>query len=92
MKLELTESFQKAALALNDEQRRALFDVLLGLPRMFGEPHRHGGLGIRKLHASGIWEARIGLRLRLVFVFGDDVLTPVNVLDHDDVRRMLKRL
>ncbi len=33
----------------------------------WGEPHRHAGIGVRKL-GSSIFECRCGLRLRLLFI------------------------
>jgi mRNA-degrading endonuclease YafQ of YafQ-DinJ toxin-antitoxin module len=65
---------------------------MLGLPKALGQPHLHAGLGVRKIHASGIWEARAGLGLRLVFTFADATLTLVRVGIHDDVRRFLRSL
>jgi mRNA-degrading endonuclease YafQ of YafQ-DinJ toxin-antitoxin module len=92
MKVLLTERFQRDARDLDDEQRRALFDVILSLPRAMGDPHTHAGLGIRKLHRSGIWEARVGLGLRLVFGLQPDLLALVRVGNHEDVRRFLREL
>jgi len=92
MKVLLTERFQRDARDLEDEQRRALFDVILSLPRAMGDPHTHAGLGIRKLHRSGIWEARVGLGLRLVFGLQPDLLALVRVGNHEDVRRFLREL
>lgn len=92
MKVLLTERFQRDARDLEDEQRRALFDVILSLPRAMGDPHTHAGLGVRKLHRSGIWEARVGLGLRLVFGLQGDLLALVCVGSHEDVRRFLREL
>jgi mRNA-degrading endonuclease RelE of RelBE toxin-antitoxin system len=90
MRVSLTERFQAAARTLTETQRAAAFDALLALPRALGEPHRHGGLGLRKLHASGIWEARVGLGLRLVFTIDANMLTLVLIGTHDEVKRYLK--
>jgi mRNA-degrading endonuclease YafQ of YafQ-DinJ toxin-antitoxin module len=57
-----------------------------------GEPHMHSGLGIRKIHRSGIWEARVGLGLRLVFGVEDQAITLVRVGTHEDVQRYLREL
>jgi mRNA-degrading endonuclease YafQ of YafQ-DinJ toxin-antitoxin module len=65
---------------------------MLALPRALGGPHAHAGLGIRKLHASGIWEARVGLGLRLVFGLDPDRLTLVRVGRHDEIRRFLRQI
>ena len=69
-----------------------MFDSVLSLPRAVGDPHTHAGLGIRKLHPSGIWEARVGLGLRLVFTQEHGLLTLVLVGTHEDVRRFLRDL
>ena len=92
MKVALTERFRRAADDLDDRQRAVVFDALLALPRALGDPHAHAGLGIRKLHASGIWEARVGLELRLVFAVQPGLLTLVTVGRHDEVRRFLRDL
>jgi len=83
----LTERFQREVRALDAAHRAAVLDVVLGIPAAPGDPHRHRGLGLRKLHHSGVWEARVGLGLRTVFTLADGVATLVTVGTHEDVRR-----
>jgi mRNA-degrading endonuclease YafQ of YafQ-DinJ toxin-antitoxin module len=92
MKVLLSARFQHDVPDLDREQRLALFDVILSLPRAMGEPHRHAGLGIRKLHRSGIFEARVGLGLRLVFALQPELLALARVGSHEEVRRFLREL
>lgn len=92
MKIALLERFQKDVRGLRPDHRAPVFDVLLSLPRALGEPHLHSGLGIRKLHRSGIWEARVGLGLRLVFTIEHDLLTLVRVGTHEEIQRYLRDL
>ena len=92
MRIALSERFQSDVAGLEDDARAAVFDAILALPRAMGEPHRHAGLGLRRIHASGIWEARIGLGLRIVFTFAEHTLTLVRVGTHEDVRRFLRSL
>jgi hypothetical protein len=92
MQIALTARFQRDAAGLADDQRTALFEAMLALPGTIGRPHLHQGLGIRKLHGSGIWEARVGLGLRVVFALGPDRPTLVRVGTHEDVRRFLREL
>jgi len=92
MRIALAERFQRDVRALSAIQRGAVFEVMLALPRVLGDPHRHAGAGIRKLHGSGIWEARLGLGLRLVFALEPGTLTLARVGTHDDIRRYLKEL
>jgi mRNA-degrading endonuclease YafQ of YafQ-DinJ toxin-antitoxin module len=92
MKVALGEGFQRDVRGLPESQRPSVFEALLALPRAMGAPHLHAGLGIRKLHASGIWEARVGLGLRVVFTLETNLLTLVRVGTHDEIRRYLRQL
>ena len=92
MRIGLTERFQVGMRGLSSEQRSGVLDAILSLPEALGRPHAHAGLGIRKLHASGIWEARVGLGLRIVFTLAEGALTLVFVGSHDEVKRFLKAL
>ena len=92
MRISLGKRFQQDVRKLSDDDRRAVCDAMLGLPRAIGNPHAHAGLGLRKVHVSGIWEARVGLGLRLLFALRDDTLTLVRVATHDEVRRFLREL
>lgn len=74
---------------LSQEDREAALGVLRLLPEQFGRPHAHTGVGIRQLR-PGLYEARIGLSLRAVFVRLGDHLDGRLVGSHDDVRRFLK--
>jgi mRNA-degrading endonuclease YafQ of YafQ-DinJ toxin-antitoxin module len=92
MRIALGEGFQRDVRALSEAHRLAVFDALLALPRAMGAPHVHAGLGIRRLHASGIWEARVGLGLRTVFALESERLTLVRVGTHEGIRRFLRQL
>ena len=92
MRVALAEGFQRDVRGLSEAHRLAVFDAMLSLPRALGDPHAHAGLGMRKLHASGIWEARVGLGLRLVFGLEANLLTLVRVGSHDEIRRFLRQL
>jgi mRNA-degrading endonuclease YafQ of YafQ-DinJ toxin-antitoxin module len=92
MRVALAEAFQRDVRTLPEAQRLAVLEALLSLPRVVGDPRLHAGLGIRKLHASGIWEARVGLGLRVVFGLEADLLTLVRVGSHDDIRRFLRQV
>ncbi len=92
MRVALTARFERDVTALSDQRRAALFDAVRALSTAVGAPHIHAGLGIRKIHRSGIWEARVGLGLRLVFTVEADTATLVRVGGHDEVRRYLRSL
>jgi mRNA-degrading endonuclease YafQ of YafQ-DinJ toxin-antitoxin module len=92
MRVALAEAFQRDVRTLPEAQRLAVLEAMLSLPRAVGDPHLHAGLGIRKLHPSGIWEARVGLGLRMVFGLETDLLTLVRVGSHEEIRRFLRQL
>ncbi len=92
MRIALTERFQRDTAALSADGRAALIETMLALPDALGRPHVHHGIGIRKLHPSGIWEARVGLGLRLVFTLEPETLTLVRVGKHEEIRRFLREL
>ena len=92
MKILLAERFQKDLSKLSKIERARIFEVLLAVPAALKNPHQHSGIGIRKLHRSGIYEARIGLGLRLVFALRDDSIILAMVGTHDAVRRYLATL
>jgi mRNA-degrading endonuclease YafQ of YafQ-DinJ toxin-antitoxin module len=92
MRIALAERFQRDVASLTRDQRAAVFEAVLALPRAIGQVHLHAGLGLRKLHRSGIWEARVGLGLRLVFALEPELLTLVRAGTHDEIRRFLREL
>jgi mRNA-degrading endonuclease YafQ of YafQ-DinJ toxin-antitoxin module len=93
MRVALTERFQRDVAALSAAERAAAFDALLALPKLLGDPHAHAGIGLRKLHRSGIWEARVGLSLRLVFALDlAGTLTLARIGTHEEIRRYLRSL
>ena len=92
MRIALSERFQRDVRDLDPQERAAVFEALLALPAALGDAHAHAGLGIRKLHRSGISETRVGLGLRLVFGLEPSILTLVRVASHEDVRRFLRDL
>ncbi len=71
-----------------DEQAEAR-TVLRRLPAAFGRPHVHAGLGFRQLR-RGIYEARIGLRIRVIFERDGDLPVIKTLGDHAAIRRYLR--
>jgi mRNA-degrading endonuclease YafQ of YafQ-DinJ toxin-antitoxin module len=92
MRITLTERFQHDARSLDAGQRASLLDVVIALPKVIAQVHLHSGLGMRKIHRSGVWEARVGRDLRVVFLLGSGEIILVTIGTHDDVRRFLRTL
>lgn len=55
----------------------------------FGQPHAHGGLGIRKL-GHGLFECRTGISLRFVFQDRATDLFVSFLGDHDEIKTLLR--
>ena len=72
--------------------RAAVFETILALPDAFRQPGQHAGLGLRKLHPSGVWEVRIGLELRVLIQMAPDTAIFRFLGSHDQVRKYLKNL
>jgi len=92
VKILLAERFQRDLAKLAKEQRVRCLELLLSLPKAIGDARRHSGIGIRKLHRSGVYEARVGLGVRLVFVVRGEQVILVTVGSHEHVRRYLSSL
>lgn len=92
MNLYLADSFLRDLSVRSEGDRHRILDVLLALPQAFRHPASHTGIGLRKLHPSGVWEARVGLHLRVVFALQRDLITVRHLMDHDEVRRYLPGL
>lgn len=92
MRLVLTERFQEDLSVLDEETRRAAFQILLEIPTAFRQPARHAGIGLRKLHSSGVWEVRIGLHWRILLTLERDAAVVRRAATHEEVRRYLKSL
>jgi len=59
------------------------------LRKVFGQPHVHSGLGIRKLTHNS-FECRASLALRFVFHDAGTHLQVTHLADHNEVRRLLR--
>ena len=75
---------------LTPKSRARLQAALAGVAEHFGNPHRHAGLGLRKL-GPGLWECRFDLSLRVVFITDADGLPAYDLMSHDQLRVWLKK-
>lgn len=87
--LELTESFRATVRNYPKETRGKIGRALQALENDFGHPHRHRGLGIRKLSPT-FFEMRVGLDIRLVFQNRPDVLLFVMAGNHNEVQVFIR--
>ncbi|HLQ46825.1 MAG TPA: hypothetical protein VK137_18920 [Planctomycetaceae bacterium] len=66
--------------------RAVIFDAVLLVPDALQNPSKHTGLGLRKLHRSGIWKVRIGLGLRALLQLQPDQTIFRFLGTHDEMR------
>ncbi|MEO6246686.1 MAG: hypothetical protein ABIQ12_14770 [Opitutaceae bacterium] len=78
-----------ALAGLTPDEQADVLAVLRRLSAAFGRPHAHAGLGLRQLR-RGIYEARIGLQIRVLFERDGDLLVLKTLGDHAAIRRYLR--
>jgi mRNA-degrading endonuclease YafQ of YafQ-DinJ toxin-antitoxin module len=89
VELRLSKQFLKSLGNPSDQDHARTEEALRQLQDLWGAPHTHAGLSIRRLQ-GGYFECRVGLDLRLVFRAGLNGLDLVLAGRHDDVRRLLR--
>ncbi len=89
LRVELTPELKAAIRRLSKPQRKRIGEVITAVRDGFGAPHRHAGLGIRRLRDT-LFECRVGLKLRLVFDAESGVLSFSDLGTHDEVQRIIK--
>lgn len=90
LKVALTRRAAADLRSLAPEAQNATLLALGAIPPAFGRPHVHRGVGIRQLRPR-IFEARVGLSLRALFVLFDETAEIQMIGSHDEVRRYLRR-
>lgn len=87
--LDLGGSFLKRVRDYPKETRGKIGQALQLVEKDFGHPHRHRGLGIRKL-TGDFFEIRVGLDIRLVFQNRAECLLFVMAGNHGEVQKFLR--
>lgn len=85
----LTKRFLSLAQKLQPAEIEAVNGALRALPELWGNPHAHSGYSLRRL-ATGLYEIRAGLGLRVVFDTAGGLLRSDFVGNHDDVQTYLR--
>ena len=85
----LSERIQKTAGRLPPDVRERASKAIAEVASAFGDPHRHRGMGLRKL-ARRSYEIRVHLQWRVVFLYDGESLIAYDVMDHDGVSQWLR--
>jgi mRNA-degrading endonuclease RelE of RelBE toxin-antitoxin system len=85
----LSERIKKTAEKLSPGVREKASQAIADVGAAFGDPHRHSGLGLRKL-ARRSYEIRVHLQWRVVFLHDGKDLIAYDVMSHDEVSVWLR--
>jgi mRNA-degrading endonuclease RelE of RelBE toxin-antitoxin system len=80
--------FRRTWKQLSGRQREQIADIIIALPDLLKNPHQHSGFGLRRIHGTGLYEARLDLRWRLVMQITEAEIVLYDVLNHDQIRRI----
>ena len=83
--------FRRTVRSLPEARQKEIVVALDAMRGAFGHPHRHTGLGIRRLRGN-FFECRAGRDLRLIFEILPGVLLFHDAGNHDGVQRFMKNL
>ena len=85
----LSERIRKSVDKLPPGARERASKAISEVAAAFGDPHRHRGLGLRKL-AKRSYEIRVQQQWRVVFILDGETLIAYDIMDHDEVARWLR--
>jgi len=91
LKIEIDPDLLQQLRGFDKDQRRQIGELIEKVRISFGQPHLHGGTGLRDLR-SGVYECRLNLRQRLVFTLKPGSLYFHFMGNHNEVNRFLKSL
>ena len=85
----LTPRIRKTAAKVPAEVREKAAAAIREVAAVFGHPHAHRGLGLRKI-ARCSYEARVHLQWRIVFIHDGETLVAYDLMTHDEVALWLR--
>ena len=80
---------EKTADKLPPDVREKVSQAIAEVAAAFGDPHKHRGLGLRKL-ARRSYEIRVQRQWRVVFIYDGETLIAYDVMNHDEVSLWLR--
>ena len=90
MKFEFKPSFDRSVKAFHDREKEEIKALAIQLIEMLSRDREiHKGIGLKRLRGN-FWEARKGLKTRILFRWDGELVEFVLAGNHDDVRRFLK--
>lgn len=90
MRVLFAPSFLRAVKKLDPSGKRSIRNAVSKIMDLYDSGRKTGGLGIKHLRKD-LWEARSGIRTRIVYSLSKDRLTFILSGSHNDIRKFLKR-
>lgn len=92
MRFEFKPFFERSIKSLPLPERADIKDAALKLIDVLSKDRQiHQGLGLKRL-TRDFWEARKGIKARILFRWTGDLIEFVLAGNHDDVKRFLKNV
>jgi len=88
--IQFASRFPRTWKGLSQTQKERILEIIVELPDLIKNPHRHSGFGLRRLQGSAYYEARIDLRWRLIMKIDSSEIILFDVLNHDQARRLTR--
>ncbi len=92
MRFEFKPSFERSIKSFNPSAQTHIKETTSNLIDVLSKDRQiHQGLGLKRL-TKEFWEARKGIKVRILFRWTGDLVEFVLAGNHDDVRRFLKNI
>ncbi len=92
MRFEFKPSFDRSIKSLPSSEKTDVKETALQLIDVLSKDRQiHQGLGLKRL-AGDFWEARKGIKARILFRWKGDLVEFVLVGNHDDIKRFLRNI
>ena len=90
LRLALSPRFMRCYSRLSRTDQQFCEAAIEALPEIFGHPHRHAGLGLRRALRRGVYECRPTQAVRIGFTRHGEILLLQIVGNHDTIRAGLR--
>ena len=89
IRIEFGPRFLRSLRKIKPDLHAAAEKRLAQVSKEFGNPHIHGGLGLRKIGEQA-YEARLDLHYRIVLIHREGRLEAFDIMTHEEVRQWLR--
>ncbi|MBI4777435.1 hypothetical protein HY792_00705 [Candidatus Desantisbacteria bacterium] len=89
MRYEPLSSFERSLRKLPEEIKEKVKEAIFTLMDFFETGKKSHGLGLKKL-GKNLWEIRVDIQIRVIFLLEDDIVKWGFVGDHDQIRQFIK--